>query len=450
MGVPAELSAPPRRGRPGARARRGIALPTALFGLVVLSVLGAGIYSIGSVQRQAAFNREGTERALLVTEEGIAHAVAVVRDSLRSIGYTRLLKGSDNTGNTADDGRVNGYTLGSTLAIPNAGKSTTDGSYTVRIMDDPGDPVSDPLVDGNYKVVLRCTGTTTSGASATVDVLIGSTIMPAMTVDGPLTISGNPDLLGAGGGAHSNGTLNLGGGTVTSSGPISSSGSVMGSGNVVDTTGALVSPRANQPTVEVPTFTTSEFCANADYDLRSDGTIYTRATGSVVTAITSAVNGWQRKTSPSPARWYGGGPATVGGTYCVSGNVEISGNTGSPGSPIALTLIAVGGSVSISGGPYLKPALEDVLVIADGDVALSGTSSSGYDNYEGTVYAGAQCYLSGTAAFDSQIICKNGSQPAGAIDYATTTTISGSPTITYACGSTLARRKILQWIQVSN
>ena len=449
MGVPAQLSAPPRRGRAGARARRGIALPTALFGLVVLSVLGAGIYSIGSVQRQAAFNREGTERALLVTEEGIAHAVAVVRDSLRAIGYTRLLKGSDNTASTADDGRVLGYSLSSTLAVPIAGKSTTDGSYTVRIMDDPGDPVSDPLVDGNYKVVLRCTGTTTSGASATVDVLIGSTTMPAMTVDGPLTISGNPELLGACGGAHANGTLNLGGGTVTSSGPVSTSGSVMGSGNVVDTTGALISPRANQPTVDVPSFTTSEFCANADYDLRADGTIYTRATGSVVTAIASAVNGWQR-TSSSPVKWSSGGPGTVGGTYCVYGNVIISGNTGSPGSPIPMSLIAVGGSVSISGGPYLKPALEDVLVVADGDVSLAGTSSSGYENYEGTVYAGAQCYIAGTANFDSPIICKNGSQPAGAIDYATTTTITGSPTISYACGSTLARRKILQWIQVSN
>ena len=46
----------------------------------------------------------------------------------------------------------------------------------------------------------------------------------------------------------------------------------------------------------------------------------------------------------------------MGGTYCIYCNAIISGNTGSPGSPIPMTLVAVGGSVSISGGPYLKPA----------------------------------------------------------------------------------------------
>jgi hypothetical protein len=296
---------------------------------------------------------------------------------------------------------------------------------------------------------VRCTGTTSNGASATIDVLIGSTPMPAMTVDGPLTISGGPSLLGPCGGAHANGALTLGGGTMTSSGPITSSSTVSGSVSVVDASGNPVTPQANRPLMEVPSFTTSEFCNNATYDLRADGTILTRATGAVATAIVSAINGW-RRTGSSPVVWSASGPSVVGGTYCVSGNIVLSGNVGSSGSPLSISLIAIGGSVGISGNPFIKPALVDVLVVADGDVSLAGNASVANENYEGTVYAGAQCYFSGTARTDGQIICKNGAQPINATDYVTTTTVAGTPEITYSCGSTLARRKILQWIQVSN
>ena len=443
MGVPAELT----RGAHAHRARRrGAALPTALFGLVVLSVLGAGIFSVGSVQRQATFNRESTARALLVTEEGVAHAVAVVRDSLRSVGYTRLLRGSDDITGNADDGRITGYTLSAGLQVPNAGKSTVDGSYTVELRDDAGDPVANTKIDGNHRVVMRCTGTTTDGASAVIDVVFGATPMPAIAVDSALIISGNPGVIGACGGVHANQNLVLSG-TTTSSGTVTATGSILGSGGVVSPGGATVTPVPGRERIEIPTMSPSEFCVNADYDMRADGNVYVRGTGALIDATATPYNGWKRS-SASPVKWDVTGASIVAGSYCVTGNVVLSGNPGSPGSPVPLSIYATG-SVEISGNPYLTPDTDDVMIVAAGDVSISGNPSSGY-SYEGSIYAGAQCKISGNPTIAGQVICKSGPQPAGAIEIIAVSEISGNPVITYGCGSTLTRRKILEWIQVSN
>ena len=445
MGVPAELT---RGARPARRpARRGAALPTALFGLVVLSVLGAGIFSVGNVQRQATFNRESTARALLVAEEGIAHGIAVVRDSLRNRGYTRLLRGSDDDLNTSDDGRIIGYSLGSALQVPVAGKSTTDGSYTIEIRDDEGDPVGNPKIDGNYRLVMRCTGTTTDGASAVIDVVFGATPMPALAVNGSLSMQGTPDIVGACGGAHTNADLTIVSGTVVSSGTISATGTAGGAGTVVNMSGVSVTPQTGRDEIEIPTMSSAEFCQFADYDLRADGTILQRSTGMTWPAVAAAVFGW-RRTSSSPVIW-SGAAGLISGTWCVAGNADISGNVGSAVSPLAFTVIATG-SIRTSGRPFFTPDTEDIIFVADGDIQLAGNADAANENFEGVIYAGAQCRLTGTARTVGQVMCNNGAQPTVAADWVTANQIDGSPEISYGCGTTLTRRKILEWVQVSN
>ena len=446
MGVSAQLTpgaSPVRRG-----ARRGAALPTAIFGLVVLSVLGAGIYSIGSVQRQATFNRESTTRALLVAEEGLAHGVAVVRDTLRNRGYTTLLQGSDNTPNTADDGRLLGFNLGSGLTVPVAGRTTTDGTFTIQILDDPADPVADAKIDGNYKLIMRCVGTTPNGASATIDVIFGAQPMPAMAVDGSISMAGTPDVIGACGGVHANSNLTIASGSsVTSTGTISATGTVTNGGTVTNPSGTMLSPLAGQESIEIPSMSSAEFCPRADYDLRADGTIYERASGFTWPAVASAVMGW-RRTSATPVIWTGAAGMTSG-TWCVAGNADIGGNVGSAVSPLAVSVIATG-SIRTAGRPFFVPDTEDYLFIADGDIYLAGNSDASNENFEGVVYAGAQCRMTGTARTVGQIMCKNGAQPTGAADWVVTNQIDGSPEISYGCGTSLTRRKILDWIQVSN
>ncbi len=425
--------------------RRGVALPMALFGLVILTMLGAGIFGLADMQALAVVNREGVSRALMLAEEGVAHAVAVTRDSLRTLSATRLLRGSDDIPGTSDDGRLRGNGLSASVQIPDTGIRTTAGRYSVQLLDDPNDPIVNPLGDGNSRFIARCVATTPQNASAALDVTIGATPMPAIAAEGNLALNGNPSVLGPCGGAHANGNLTISG-TTTTTGSMSATGSA--SGNAETPAGVDITPLSGQPRIDIDSLNPMDWCGAADYDLFANGTLRTRATGVTVNATGSPVNGW-RRTGSSPVVWTGSGNSLGGGTYCVQGNVTISGNTGSASSPLALTILA-SGSVQVSGNPYIIPDLNDISIMAGGDVSIAGNSNAANENYEGMIYAGAQCLIAGTPRIGGNVQCDNRGNPSGAAEYALLNEVNGNPEIVYSCGSSLARRKILGWIQVVN
>src|SRR5918992_5266463 len=133
MGVSAQL-----RGR--RRPRRGLAIPAALFAMVIIAALTTAIFLLADIQGRAVRNRESNARAFLLAEEGLTHALTVVRDTLRNRPYTRLLIGSDGQVVTADDGLLIGYGMSAGLHIPATGRVTPNGTYTVTMVDDPADP----------------------------------------------------------------------------------------------------------------------------------------------------------------------------------------------------------------------------------------------------------------------------------------------------------------------
>src|SRR5207237_4753744 len=132
--------------------------------------------------------RESSARALQLAENGLAHAVTVVRDSLKGQPFTRLLRGSDNTASTADDGRVTGYGMSSAITIPVAGRTFGDGSYTA-VMTDDNDGDGNLLADANYKVKLRCDAATTDGGRASLEVVLGTQVLPAVASNGDINIT---------------------------------------------------------------------------------------------------------------------------------------------------------------------------------------------------------------------------------------------------------------------
>jgi type II secretory pathway component PulK len=83
--------------------RRGLALPSAMFALVAIAVLLAGIFVFADLQAKAVRNRERATRAVHVAEAGMNHALGLLRGSLKSQSFTRLLRGWDNAVGTADD-----------------------------------------------------------------------------------------------------------------------------------------------------------------------------------------------------------------------------------------------------------------------------------------------------------------------------------------------------------
>ncbi|HKG34756.1 MAG TPA: hypothetical protein VKB22_13515, partial [Gemmatimonadales bacterium] len=81
--------------------RRGLALPAAMFALVAIAVLLAGIFTFADLQAKAVRNRERATRAQHVAEAGVNHALGLLRGSLKSQSFSRILKGSDNLTGTA-------------------------------------------------------------------------------------------------------------------------------------------------------------------------------------------------------------------------------------------------------------------------------------------------------------------------------------------------------------
>jgi hypothetical protein len=434
---------------PRLRARRGVALVLVIFGLVAVGLLSAGIYVVNDAQAAAVRNRESTTRALLLSEEALAHAFMVLRTPLRRIGETRLLVGDDAAGGTADDGILVGYTLTSDQTIPDTGKLVSAGRYTIQIWDDQADANPNPLTDANFKVRVRCTAVTADGATATIEAIVASVALPAIATEGNLTVNGSPRIIGACGGAHANGTAFVSGNPDVVIG-ISASGPVELNGTITDTLGNPIPPAPNQPPLEIPDYDPLDFCGPAAYVLNANGWITVTATGQQYDARNNPVFGWKRSSS-SPVSWDHDKGTAVPGTVCAHGNVQVSGNTGSELNPLPMSIIATG-SVEISGNPYLiSTHPERIAILAGADVKVSGNPGTGFQNYEGLIYARSQCMTNGNPAIFGQLLCKNFPNPAGSVQAVDFNQVPGNPTITSDCNGLVARyRRIASWYQPLN
>jgi hypothetical protein len=314
-------------------------------------------------------------------------------------------------------------------------------------VDDAADPSADPRADGNGRVLLRCTALTADSGTTTVDVLIGGDARHALLVDGNLTFSGNASIGGGCGSVHANGSVAVGG-TNTRVGSLSATGAV--AGIVYDTTGGLAAPQTNAAAVRVPDLDPMSYCGSADYLLRTDGYVVKRGTPEIVVdARTISRYGWKR-TNTAPLTWTLDATTATTGTACAegTGNVVVSGNLGTETAPLRISILA-GGSISVSGSPFIAGASADsILLMAGGDVSITGTSSLVSANYEGLIYARGQCLIAGNPRIGGELICKDRPNTAGMIDYAATTTVSGNPTLAHGCGGWIAGKpRVKTWLQ---
>jgi hypothetical protein len=382
-----------------------------------------------------------------VAEAGIAHAVSLLRSSpLKSLGYTRILRGADNSTATAADRAddslfINYIGLAVNDQIPLAGKAFDGGTYVVSVQDDPSDGDIDPRTDLNGRVLVRCWAQTTSGARAEVAAIVGAVPMPGLAADGDLAFAGGPDVLGACGGAHANGNLTSSGAGPTINTQATATGTV--NGNYTRPDGTPAPELSNQPPVDIPDLNPATYCAGADYNLTAGGQRVDRNTGAVLPLdgwVYTAVNQTWTLTGI-----LGSFPLTPG-TYCVTGNAYVMGAVGSAAAPKQMSIIA-SGSIRIEGTPYMKPDHEDnILALAGGDVYLAGNAAAGSTNYSGMIYAGAQCLVLGNFNMTGNLLCANGAQPAGATEWTATHSVSGNFTINSDCsGTVFNKRRVLFW-----
>jgi hypothetical protein len=201
-----------------------------------------------------------------------------------------------------------------------------------------------------------------------------------------------------------------------------------------------------QPPVVIPDLVPLDHCVGADYRLRPDGFVVPAATGIPENATSTPKYGWKRSSGPPEVKWDLAGIGASPGTFCVEGNAYISGNNGTPGTPLRLSVVATG-SIEVSGNPFLTAEHDDgILFLAGGDLSISGNPSAGSQNFQGLMYAGAQCKMSGNPALFGQLMCANGAQPAGSVNFISTHDMSGNFTLTFDCSANIFnRRRVLYW-----
>ena len=430
---------------PGGRrlGRRGLALPSAMFAVVTLSVLIAGLYTFADLSAKATRNRESATRSVHVAEAGINHTLGLMRESLRMHSFTRLLRGSDNVVATADDSVLTGWGLSSSDEIPLAGQTFQGHSYFVSVRDDAADGDADAATDLNGRLLVRCRAVTSDGASLEVAAVIGAVPFPAVAADGNLHFSGTPQIAGVCGGVHSNGNVSAGSNTTIQT-QATATGTATGGFKLPDGTPA---PKlGGQPEVPIPDLVPLDHCVGADFRLTSTGNVVNLTTGASTPAIASPVNGWKRSSGPPLVKWDLAGIGAVGGTYCVEGNAYISGNNGTAVTPLNLSVVATG-SIEVSGNPFLIADHDDeILFLAGGDLSISGNPAAGANNFQGLIYAGAQCKTSGNPVLFGQLMCANGAQPAGSVNIIANHEMSGNFTLTFDCSANVFnRRRVLFW-----
>ena len=381
--------------------RRGLALPSAMFALVAVALLVAGLFTFADLSAKSVRNRERATRATHVAEAGIAHAIALLRGPLRQYNFTRLLRGSNNTIPSADDSLFIGWGLSSANEIPVTGQTFQGHTYFVTVRDDPADGDANQATDLNGRIQLRCRAVTNEGGVAEVTAIVGAVPMFGIVMGGNTEISSSANVTGACGSIHVNGNI-TGGGSPTVSAGASATGTVG--------PGSLSPQLEGQPAQNIPNLSPAANCPAGGINIIS-------------------------------ALWVPSAAALVdGNTYCVTGNVELGVDFATMANKRTLSIIA-SGSIKIAAKPMMKAAHPDGFVLlAGGDLDLQGDFGM-----EGVLYGGGQCYISSAPVISGQLMCKNKSPHPGT-NYVPANLISGDAQITFDCSTnSFNKRRVLHW-----
>jgi len=359
---------------------RGAALFTAIFGLLLLTLLATSLYLISDGEKRVAINYGENLEAFYVAEAGLSHAIGLYA--------------------------ANGKDYVISTDIPSGGVNFGVGKYVVQAVNG---------AQPNTKVITS-TGTGSNGATATVEATVQFTTSSvsdaAIVVNGNVAVSANIQVLGNMGIIHANGNMTLSGnnraqkyfsatGTIT--GQFTSpcpNGSKTGAPPSCD---AVTDRRQNQETKDVPDITPSQFFGDADYRFYpQQGSTPARITDKLGNVVaTNCHSGcWGGWTWNQSQGWVANGGSTMpaGTYYAVQSSFQINRTFGSSGSPLNVTFVADANVAFSSGTSYMNGKAEKngrrFAVVAGADVAAGGANINTINN-ESSFYARHQFRLDG-------------------------------------------------------
>lgn len=460
----------------------GMALLTAMVGLLMITVLGIALTSVGMVATTAATNDRENVEALAIADAGMTHAKALLLNQVWINGYDPLLQNGDGNGCTLDEfatapaGVSSPYPPAAQL-IPQAGVSFPTGNtlgerYEVRLCDDNtleqtlAVPDANPNHDVNGRLLARSRGIGRNGAEVTVEAVFRDRPLPALLVNGNLRINGNPSIMGAAGGVHANGQLDLVGTSMCAEQYYSAVGNVTGDGDGGPGCVANGAPELpGSDPLPIPKLDPVNFAPISEFMLLGTGAAAKTYCGPANTLpacagttlaapiLYAGATGWSFGNCTGAPCWKANG-AIVSAIYYTDTNMLISGSPGSPAAPVPVTLIARGW-VDISGNPSLRPKLLSPMsyaIVAGTDVEMTGTL--GTNAYEGLYYARDQINFAGNPDISGLCVAGNFGDtawplaggknlvPLGAGGYVS---VSGDVQITYNGGAGWNALAIQSW-----
>lgn len=386
---------------------RGSVLVISLLLTTLLTSIGIGFLSGSWKEVSIAFNETYLTQAFYLAEAGVAEG-------------TRILRDSPNV----DNQLVAPQPFNCPGLVP-----ASDGGCSFTIVNNAADP-GGANDDTDGILVVTSTGAFRN-ASSTVEARLGPTAPAAITVDGDLSIPGNPPIGGTQGSVHTNSDLTISGNPgisqdATASGTYSESGNPTIGGNA----------QGGVPPIPLPIIDPTAYFGRAEYILQADGKVVRASDGAVMLDTAATGNswpanngGWKRSSGPPQVKWeWGGNTITNPGAesiFYVEGDAQVSANPGTTGNPWDATIIATG-HIDISGNPTVQAKDGDgLLFVAGTDVKISGNPGI---SYVGIILANEQLSISGQPTFTGFAIAsdKTSTDP-----FIVDNEISGNPTITY-------------------
>lgn len=408
---------------------KGAALITALFAIMLVTLIGTALHYMATIALTVAVNDRDNTQAFYIAEAGIEHAKALIGKVEISKLSLILKAGTNPLPNTGDElsiPPVAGLWV-SSESIPAGSNSSggvtnygagNNGRYWVSVRNDTATGES-ALTDLNGILIITSTGVGRDGARAIIETSIRSLPpLPALLINGKANVSGSVLIGGLNGVLHANDTLLVNGNPCASQ-YFSTSANIV---NPHKTKGAGCHGagviRSSQPIIEPPIYNIrNDFYGKTDYIFGVEGAragkVYNGA-GVLIADTTLTGNKWVSSGAewnwyPTQKAWVQSGSTILNASFYSEGNIAITGNFGSSLNPAEVTFIAEG-CIYNQGKQYMAPKYQNFSLVAGTDIKITGrltTSSTDDVELEGITYAHHQINFSGTPTFKGPVIAAN-------------------------------------------
>ena len=460
------------------KGERGTALISALLLMIIMSGLAAALTLSGRIEVAIGDNEELYAGARQAAETGLNTAAAAILALTSNPTYdiNSLIKGPDGLSDpanlaaavNADNGSLTLLVGQSMFANPVPPWPVTGTGFTFRVSlfddDDPalyGAPLSAAALanmagpapglpedgnganDVNKRIVIRSIGFGPQGVTAQLDQMLTPINLPAVLVDGDLTMSGSVIVNGSQGSVHANGDLEINDPGVT----ISQNATATGEYDAHPSFDPGGQEGGDMPEIPLPDIHAIDYFNDADYILTDGpsphlgmgGRIVRRVDNTVMCTVSPAdSNACRKVVNPDTGVIWGWSWTVADGwdltsniasqaTYYVQGDVKITGDPGSPVSPVYLSIIAEG-NIEVAGNPDLRPEpASAILFVTDMDLKLNGNIAVPL-TVEGKILVREQIDFAGNPQISGQVICQNIPSVSTLVE---NNTIAGSVSITY-------------------